>query len=103
MEGIPALRDLIEPGDLMIKKLDLRDAYVVVPLHKDSKKYMCFEHNGTVYQYRSLPFGHSVAPRVFTKIMRAVLEPLRREGIRLVYYLDDICVLGRTHDQLSNQ
>ncbi|KAI9023627.1 hypothetical protein CLU79DRAFT_834859 [Phycomyces nitens] len=35
MEGVPALRDITEPGDLMTK-MDLKDAYIVVPIHKDS-------------------------------------------------------------------
>jgi len=59
MEGIPALRELIEKGDF-IAKLDLKDAYTVVPLHEDSRKFMTFDHRGVVYQYKSLPFGLSV-------------------------------------------
>ncbi|CEP08436.1 hypothetical protein, partial, partial [Parasitella parasitica] len=35
MEGVPTLRQLMEPDEFMCK-LDLRDAYVVVPIHKDS-------------------------------------------------------------------
>ena len=100
MEGIPALRELIEKGDF-IAKLDLKDAYTVVPLHEDSRKFMTFDHRGVVYQYKSLPFGLSVAPRVFSKIMRTVLEPLRKEGIRLVFYLDDICVLARSKIEME--
>jgi hypothetical protein len=100
MEGVPALRDLIEKGDLM-SKLDLKDAYVVVPIHEDSKKYLTFQQRGRVYQYKSLPFGLSVAPRVFSKLMRYALEPLRIQGIRLIYYLDDICLLAKTQEEMK--
>ena len=53
MEGVPALRDIIEENDLMVK-LDLKDAYVVVPIHENSKQYLSFMHRKVVYQYTSL-------------------------------------------------
>lgn len=64
MEGVPALRELIQEGDWMTK-IDLKDAYTVVPIHHSSRQFLSFEHRGVVYQYTSLPFGMSVAPRVF--------------------------------------
>ncbi|KAG0754030.1 hypothetical protein G6F24_012661 [Rhizopus arrhizus] len=82
MEGVPALREVIERNDF-ICKIDLKDAYVVVPLHQDSRKYLTFLHKNTVYQYKTLAFGMSISPRIFSKIMRYVIEPLRREGIRM--------------------
>ncbi|KAG0752230.1 hypothetical protein G6F57_018121 [Rhizopus arrhizus] len=100
MEGVPALRQLIEKDDL-ICKLDLKDAYVVVPIHPSSKEYLSFRHKGTVYQYKSLAFGLSVAPRAFSKIMRYALEPLRTQGMRYVYYLDDICLLAKSEMEMQ--
>ncbi|CEI98952.1 hypothetical protein RMCBS344292_13047 [Rhizopus microsporus] len=47
-----------------------------------------------------LPFDMSVAPRVFSKLKRFVMEPLRIQGIRTVYYLDSICLLARTKDEM---
>jgi hypothetical protein len=38
MEGVPALREIIEPDDYMCK-IDLKDAYVVIPIHQDSMDY----------------------------------------------------------------
>lgn len=84
MEGVPALREIIEPDDYLCK-IDLKDAYVVIPIHHDSMDYLTFENQGTVYRYRSLAFGLSVSPRIFSKIMRYAIEPLRKEGIRLHY------------------
>ena len=99
MEGVPALRDIVEENDYMCK-LDLKDAYVVVPIHEASKKYLTFQNNGIVYNYKSLAFGLSIAPRVFSKLMRYAVEPLRRQGIRMVYYLDDICILEQSKEKL---
>ncbi|KAG1138604.1 hypothetical protein G6F37_010653 [Rhizopus arrhizus] len=39
MEGVPALRQIIEKDNLMCK-LDLKDAYVVVPIHPASQQYL---------------------------------------------------------------
>ncbi|KAG1526955.1 hypothetical protein G6F52_001971 [Rhizopus delemar] len=101
MEGVPALRDIVEKDDFLTK-IDLKDAYIVVPIHPESWKFLSFSHKGTVYQYRSLTFGQSVAPHLFSKLMRHALEPLRAIGIRLVYYPDDICVVARTKEEMED-
>lgn len=71
----------------------------MVSIHPESRKFLSFLHKGTIYQYKSLAFGLSVAPRVLSKLMRHALEPLRAAGIRLVYYLDDICVLAKFKEE----
>ncbi|KAG1466194.1 hypothetical protein G6F56_004735 [Rhizopus delemar] len=97
MEGVSALRELIEPNDYLCK-IDLKDAYIVVPIHPE---YLSFKHQDTIYQYQSLAFGLSVAPWVFSKLMRLALGPIRAKGIRLVYYLDDICVLAKSKEEMK--
>jgi hypothetical protein len=89
MEGIPALPELLEPDDFMAK-IDTKGAYKVVPIAEDSRQYLTFHNGGIVYRYRALPCGVSIAPRIFSKLMRYAVEPLRVKGIRLIYYLDDI-------------
>lgn len=100
MEGVPALRYLLEQEDLIFK-IDLKDAYTVVPIQRDSRPYLSFLHKDIVYQYQTLPFGMSVALRIFSKLMRFVMEPIREMGIRTVYYLDDICVLAKTKQEMQ--
>ena len=41
MESVPILRDLIEAGDWMCK-IDLKDAYTMVPIHPESRQYLFF-------------------------------------------------------------
>lgn len=101
MEDVPVLREIAEKGDYMCK-LDLKDASVVIPIHLDSQDFLNFKNQGTVYHYKSLAFGLSVAPRVFSKIMKYIIEPLEREGIRLVYYLGDICLLGKSKNEMKS-
>ena len=100
MEGIPLARAMIRQNDWMAK-IDLKDAYQSVPLARSAQKLMGFAHQGKNYKFLVMPFGLSSAPRVFTKLMSAALTPLRAAGMRLVYYLDDILVLGRTQREAA--
>ena len=101
MEGLHLLPDLIQPGDWMIK-LDLKDAYLQVPIHPDHQKFLVFEWNDLFYQFKCLPFGLSTAPRVFTKLLRPIVGFLRQVGCRLIIYLDDILLLHQDREQLFN-
>ncbi len=51
---------------------------------------------GKAYQYRVLPFGLALSPRTFTKVVDAVLAPLRLQGIRILNYIDDWLILAQS-------
>ena len=91
MEGLYLLKHLIQTGDWMIK-IDLKDAYFPVPVSKQHQPLLRFMHRGLRYQFSCLPFGLGPAPRLFTKLLKPVVALLRRLGLRLVIYLDDIIV-----------
>ena len=69
--------------------LDLKDAYLQVPIHPDSCKSVRFVAFERVYQFSALCFDFSTAPQVFTRIMAPVSTFLHRAGIRVRRYLDD--------------
>ena len=75
-------------------RIDLKDAYLHVPVADSNRRFFRFRHHGTVYQWKTLPFGYRDAPRLFQKLMVEALKELRTLGIRLVIYLDDILVLA---------
>jgi len=100
MEGLHTARSLLRKGDYMMK-LDLKDAYYAVPIHPESRKYLRFQFKGTIYEFRCLPFGLSLAPRVFIRILRPIVAKLRSEGIRTVIYLDDLLLIHHQKDTLS--
>jgi hypothetical protein len=74
--------------------LDLKDAYLHVPIRPEDQKWLRFELGEQVYQFRCLPFGLSTAPKVFTYIVRSVAAFLRRHGISVIMYLDDWLVVS---------
>jgi len=96
------IKDMVQPGD-WLAKLDLKDAYFLVPLHQNHQKYLQFYWQGTLYQFQCLPFGPSCAPRTFTKMMKPVVAFLRERGIRLIIYLDDLLVLCNCPHILMSQ
>ena len=55
---------------------------------------------GAIYQFRAPPFGLSVAPRIFTMVLRPILAWLRLRGIKVHAYLDDW--LGRASSQFCS-
>ncbi len=100
MEGLHMLPDILMADDWMVK-LDLKDAYLQVPIHPAHHQFLRFQWEGTTYHFQCLPFGLTSAPRVFTKIMRPVVGFLRQVGIRLLIYLDDMLILHQERDPLQ--
>ncbi len=80
--------------------IDLKDAYFHVSILPRHRPFLRFAFEGRVYQYKVLPFGLSLSPRVFTKVAEAVLVPLREQGVRILNYLDDWLILAQSQDQL---
>lgn len=48
MENLSCLKTLLLPGDFMTN-IDLKDAYLSVPVHESSRKFLCFIWKGTCY------------------------------------------------------
>ena len=95
MEGIHTLQGLLRRGDWMAK-IDLQDAYFMVPITGEHRKFLCFCLEGKIFHFNCLPFGLSSAPWVFTKTLKPAMALLRGMGLRLVVYIDDILVLADT-------
>ena len=93
METPQSVLHSIRPGDWMIS-LDLQDAYLQVPVHRDSRRYLRFVVRGKTYQFRVLCFGLTTAPQVFTRIMAPVSAILHKYGFRMLRYLDDWLILA---------
>lgn len=101
LENYKSVRDLIYKNCFM-STIDLKDAYYMIPISPNSKKFLRFEFNGLLFQYNVMPMGLSSAPYVFTKMLKPVLNKLRSLGIFCVMYLDDIFVIGRTQQETQD-
>ena len=88
METPESVRTSIQPGE-WLTSIDLTDAYLHVPMHPKSKKYLRFMIGKKVYQFRVLPFGLATAPYLFTKIVKALKEYFTTLNLIIHQFLDD--------------
>ena len=95
METPQSVLRSIRQGDWMIS-LDLQDAYLQVPIHQESRRYLRFTMGGVPYQFRVLCFGLTTAPQVFTRLMAPISAILHRYDIRMLRYLDDWLILAES-------
>ena len=98
MLTIKRLLTCVQRNDFGIS-IDLKDAYFHVPIKLKHRRFLRFAFEGKKYEYTRLPFGYALAPRTFSKCVEAALEPLRRRGIRILAYLDDLLVLAQSPDR----
>ena len=101
METVSSVRSAIRPGD-WATQIDLKDAYFHVLIHRRFRKWLRFIWKDRIFQFRALPFGLSLAPWVFTRIVREVCIAAHSKGIRLVVYLDDWMTLAANQSR-SNE
>ena len=89
----------VRAGDWTVS-LGLKEAYLHVPMHPESRKFLRFVACGKVYQFKVLCFGLSTAPQVFTLVMALVSAFLHRTGIWLRRYLDDWLIQASSREQV---
>ena len=84
----------IEPGE-WFTMIDLKDAYFHVPICQEHQPFPRFAFQGQAYRFQVLPFGLSLSPRVFTRVVAAALAPLQRRGLRIMPYHWLVCAPSR--------
>ena len=98
LEDYRSVRALLVKDGFM-GKIDIRHAYLHVPIHLNCRKFLKFRWQGVLYQFDTLPFGLSLAPWVFTKLMRPVMTFLREQGYQNSIFLDDIWIHNDTREK----
>ena len=88
METPESITTSLIPGE-WVTSIDLSDAYLHIPIHPNSRKYLRFCHKSQVFQVKSVPFGLATAPQVFKMIVKEVKLMTLSRGLRLHQYLDD--------------
>lgn len=91
IQSLQSILGCIREGDLMTS-IDLKVAYLHVPIRPNHRKFLRFTYAGSHFQYQAVPFGLSSAPRTFTKLLAAVAANIRALPVRLQCYLNDILI-----------
>ena len=102
METVKSVRQAMRLNDWAVS-IDLTDAYLHVPIHRQSRKYLCFVHEDQVYHFSALPFGMSLSPLIFSKLMDVIAAFLRQCAISVFPYLDDWLIKNLIHNRLITQ
>ena len=100
METPESIRTSLNTGE-WVTSIDLQDAYLHIPIHPRSRKYLRFAHRSQIYQFTSLPFGLAPAPQVFTMILKEVKLMTLSRGIRIHQYLDNWLIRAQSPEESS--
>ena len=101
METPESIRISLNSGE-WVTSIDLQDAYLHIPIHPRSRKYLRFAHRSQIFQFTSLPFGLAPAPQVFTMIVKEVKLMALSRGIRIHQYLDDWLIRAQSPEESSH-
>ena len=94
LKGLKDRAYLAEKGDHAVT-YDLMSGYYHVYMHPSSRNFVKFRWEGEYYVYNCLSFGLSKAPWIFSKVMKELEMFRRRDGIKLLPYLDDFMLMKR--------
>lgn len=75
-------------------KLDLLAAFRHVAVHEMDRRYMAFAIGGVCFAWNALPFGSAQSPAAFVEALKPIVTNLRRAGVRLVVYVDDLLIIA---------
>ena len=99
METIQSVLLSVRQGDWMAS-IDLKEAYLQVPIHPESHPFLRFVAHGRTYQFTALCFGLSMAPQVFSRVMAPVSAILHSWGIHMCRYLNDWLAQSSSRESL---
>lgn len=97
---LPRLDDIFAAlaGGKHFSKIDLKQAYLQLPVEESSKQYLTNTHKG-LYRYNRLVFGIASAPAIWQRTIDQILQGI--PGTQCI--LDDMIITGRTDkEHLAN-
>ena len=56
METVQSIRQSLQPGE-WCTQIDIKDAYLHIPVQRKFRKYLRFAVDGVVYEFKTLPYG----------------------------------------------
>lgn len=102
MFPLPRMDDILESlgRAKFFSIMDLYSGYHQVPLTKESRPMTAFATDSGLFQWKVLPFGLSVAPASFTRMMTIAFSGLTHQ--QAFIYMDDLIVIGISENQHLN-
>ena len=89
--------------DCFFGSIDLKNAYFLVLVADEFKKYLRFCWNNNLHEFQCMCFGLVCAPRIFTKPMKPIFAHLHAQGFACTFYLDDSLLFNLSSKVLRQQ
>ena len=83
--------------------IDLKDAFFLIPLAWSFHKYFAFMIDNKILVFQFMPFGLSLAPWAFTRVMRPVMRGIHNKGTSSFCLLDDFLITALPADELTQK
>ena len=90
------------PQNSYLASIDITQAYHALSVKERDRDLLQLKFHNRYYRFTCLPNGYSPGPRVFTRIMKALMAHLRLlYGVNLVFYIDDTLIYGKTPELVA--
>ena len=89
----------------LLAKMDIKQAYRMIPVHHEDRYLLGMRWQGAVYVEKTLPFGLRSAPIIFSVVANALQWIMVQQGVSFVeHYIDDFIIVGKngSEDFLRN-
>ena len=90
---------LLLPKDFWTTSIDFKDGFWHVPVSRTKRSFLGFRWKNQNWQFRAMPFGLNIAPRIFTKVVSHVIKLMSEAGIWCLPYLDDLLIVAATQEE----
>lgn len=94
-EALRQSKEIIRRGDWMVK-IDFKRAFHAIAIDERFRKYLRVRWREELLEFQAMPLGLATSPYFFNMLMVEMAAEIRRKGVRLIYYVDDWVILGRT-------
>ena len=96
---IPRTQDCLDAleGSILFSTLDITSAYNQIPVREEDIPKTAFVTRYGLYEFTTMPFGLTGAPKTFQRLMEIVLSELQWSACLI--YLDDVIIFSQTFDE----
>ena len=100
MDHLVSVMGIIPLGSYM-SSIDITQAYHSLGVKERDRDLLQLQHRGKRFRFTCLPNGYSPGPRIFTRVMKALMAYLRVEfGVNLVFYIDDTLIYANSPEDV---